>query len=370
MHVLMLCHSAVPGGMNDVVRHLLERRPAGVEASWIFLEPGGAFEQSPVPARIVPAGRARELWKVPGVVRELRREIRSTGADVVFSHVTKAHLYGAPAARLEGVPELWWQHERFGQKPVMHSVAGRMRAKAVICSAEHTAAVQRRRFPRTPVVMIPPGSRSERLEAPRRHVATHDVVFGVVGRLQRWKRVDLALEAFAVIRRSLPQARLRVIGDAVPGLDDDYPAELHALARTLGISSAVEFTGHLADGPAAIGSLDVLLHCAEVEPFGLVIVEAMLRGVPVVAPAEGGPLEIVRDGVDGVLLDPTDTGRFAAAAVQLAQDPQRRTRMGTSGRERASAHFTADVMARRAWAVIDAVHRREDPTAAAGAIPG
>src|SRR5207244_1870663 len=83
-------------------------------------------------------------------VRRLRDKIREARADLVFAHVTTAHLYANVAARLEGVPYLWWQHERYGQQPWLHQVAGRLRSGAVICSADHTAAEQRARFPRRP----------------------------------------------------------------------------------------------------------------------------------------------------------------------------------------------------------------------------
>ena len=347
----MISHSAVAGGMNDVVTSLLERRPPHVDARWLFLEPGPATRTACVPHAVVPAGRARELWKVPSVIGVVRGAIRAADADLVFAHVTKAHLYAAVAAHLEGVPELWWQHERIGQMPMMHAVAGRLRAGAVICSADHTAAEQRARYPGTPVVRIHPGARHEGLGPPRVHREADAVVLGVVGRLQRWKRVELAIRALPAIRARVPGARLRVIGDAFPGLDADYPDQLRAEAHALGVTDCIDFAGHVDDGPAAIADLDVLVHCAEVEPFGLVVVEAMLRGVPVVAPAEGGPLETVRADTDGLLVDPRDRDALAAAVVRLAGDPELRNEMGAAGRERALRDFTAEVMARRAWAV-------------------
>jgi len=363
----MISHSAVAGGMNDVVSSLLERRPPGVEASWLFLEPGPVAATSPVPHAVVPSGRARQVWKAPGVIRAVRGAIRAAQADVVFAHVTKAHLYAAVAARLEGVPELWWQQERIGQKPLMHGVAGRMRARAVICSADHTAAQQREHFRGTPVVRIHLGARHEHIGTPRVHTERDRVVLGVVGRLQRWKRVELAIRALPAIRARVPGVRLRVIGDACPGLDEDYPDQLRAEARALGVADCVDFTGHVDDGPAAIADLDVLVHCAEVEPFGLVVVEAMLRGVPVVAPAEGGPLETLRDGTDGILVDAKDTDALAAAVVRLAGDPELRNVMGAAGRERALREFTAEAMARRAWAVVQSVAAGDRPTGVAAA---
>ena len=358
--VLHVSHDATPGGSNEVMLSLIRHAPAGTESGVVFLKPG------PVQARAaelaastetIDAGRAREVWKAPGVVRALRRVIRERRPEVVFAHVTKAHLYASIAARREGVPYLWWQQERRSQKPVMHEVAGRLPAAAVVCSAEWTAAEQRRRWPRTPVHRIWLGIETDGADLARPHTAGagDELVLGIVGRLQRWKRVELALRAMPAVLAQEPRARLRVAGDAAPGLDEDYPAALHAEAQALGIAHAVGFLGHVDQGSRLMGELDVLVHTAEDEPFGLVVVEAMLRGVPVVAPGSGGPAEIVRDGVDGLLVDVEDAPTLAQAIVALARDPGRRAQMGASGRERALTEFTAERMAAQAWELMAAV---------------
>lgn len=164
----MVSHTAAPGGMNYVIRELLTRAPAETEIRWVFLEDGPDARRSPVPWALVDAGRAREVWRLPAVVGTLRAAIRAARADLVFAHVTKAHLYASIAARLEGVPYLWWQHELVSQKPLLHEVSGRLPAGAVICSADHTAAEQRRRWPRVPVERVYPGVAVERLPRPAR----------------------------------------------------------------------------------------------------------------------------------------------------------------------------------------------------------
>lgn len=179
-------------------------------------------------------------------------------------------------------------------------------------------------------------------------------MIGIVGRLQRWKRVELAIAALPPVRERIPGARLRVIGGGFPGLDDDYPAELATLA-----GDGVEFVGEVDDGPAAIAELDVLVHCAHMEPFGLGPVEAMALGVPVVVPDEGGPRESVRHEVDGLRLDPRETPALAAALVRLAGDAGERARMGMAGRARVHEAFTAERMAAEAWAVARRVAARD-----------
>jgi glycosyltransferase involved in cell wall biosynthesis len=86
-----------------------------------------------------------------------------------------------------------------------------------------------------------------------------------------------------------------------------------------------------------------------------VLVEAMLGGVPVVAPRHGGPAEIVRDGVDGLLVDVERPEAVGEAVAALLADPERRAAMGRAGRERALERFTAARMAGEAWAVVRGV---------------
>jgi glycosyltransferase involved in cell wall biosynthesis len=357
MRVLHVSHSAQPGGSNGVLLSLIRHAPAGVKNACVFLERGPVLEEAAalgVPARLVESGRAREPWKAPGAVRGLRSAVRELEVDLLFAHVSKAHPYSWAAARLERLPCLWWQHEHLGIKPRLQLLAGRLPARAVVCSASWTAEAQRERFPRSPVERVWPGPELPAGELPLREHTTGgggDLTLGVIGRLQRWKRVELALRAMPAVLAEEPRARLAVVGGAGEGLDSGYPAELRDEARRLGVAESVEFTGQLPDGAARMLDLDVLVHCAEREPFGLVLVEAMLRGVPAVAPSEGGPAEIVRHGEDGLLVDPADAPRLAEAVISLGRDPERRAAMGAAGRERALSLFTAERMADAAWRV-------------------
>jgi glycosyltransferase involved in cell wall biosynthesis len=338
---------------------LLKHRPPEVECDCVFLEAGpvaAATASLGATTEVIDAGRARHVWRAPGVISALREAIRRRRPEAVFAHVTKAHLYAAPAARSERAPYLWWQHEQGGQKPLMHAISGRLRASAVICSSDWTAA-QQRRFSRTPVRRIYPGVELDGLPDPHLHTAGsgEPLVLGVVGRLQRWKRVELALRAMPILLDAEPRLRLRVVGAATPGLDDSYEGALRREASRLGIEHAVDFEGQVSDGRRAIGELDLLVHTAMLEPFGLTLAEALLCGVPVVAADAAGPREIVRNGVDGLLTEVADAGTLARTILELARAPARRAQMGAVGRQRALERFTAERMASEAWALVEEV---------------
>jgi glycosyltransferase involved in cell wall biosynthesis len=354
----LVVHSGAHGGSNEVVAALLRHRPDGVDPSCILLE-GGPMEEvfAALGARVsvLDAGSAKALWRLPPTVRRLRRLLRDHETDLVFAHVPKAHMYAAFAARSLQLPYLWWQHDPPQLKQRRNRVAAQIPAAVVVCSSEFTAAAQRARNRRIPVVAIHCGIETAGVE-PREHVSAGAGVVGSVARLQRYKRHELLLRAAPRVLEQVPETRFRIVGGTLSGLDDGYPEELRSLAVSLGVAGAVDFTGYVPDAAASMGELDALVHCVELEPFGLVLVEAMLRGVPVIASREGGPAEIVRDGVDGILLDVTETEALATAIVRLLRAPEERTRLGAAGHARVLERFTAERMAAAAWALAADVH--------------
>ncbi|HEX5194863.1 MAG TPA: glycosyltransferase [Solirubrobacteraceae bacterium] len=159
----------------------------------------------------------------------------------------------------------------------------------------------------------------------------------VIGALVGWKRVELALEAVAVARRSVPSLRLRVVGAALdPG--DGVEQRLRARAAEPDLAGRVEFTGAVDNAAGEAADAICLLHCAEREPFGLVVAEALACGRPVVVPAVGGAAEIV-DASCAITYPPGDAGAAATALVALARDPERARAMGAAGRARVAQRF-------------------------------
>jgi glycosyltransferase involved in cell wall biosynthesis len=139
-----------------------------------------------------------------------------------------------------------------------------------------------------------------------------------------------------------------VAGHAV-GRRQQRPAGGAAAARRApGPRGRVELPGALPDPAAALAGATCLLHCADAEPFGLVIVEAMACGRPVVVPASGGPLDIVDSG-SGRLYPPGDAAAAADALVAVAGDLDLARRAGEHARRRAVERFGLD-QARRRWA--------------------
>ncbi len=145
------------------------------------------------------------------------------------------------------------------------------------------------------------------------------VLAGYVGRLATEKRVELLAKITA-----LPGVRLVIVGAG--------PAE--AMLRQ-SMPGAIFLGERRGDELAAIyASLDVFVHGGPYETFGQTLQEAAASGLPVVAPAAGGPLDLVDDGITGYLVRPGDADAFAAAVRKLVADPAKRAAFGASGRRK------------------------------------
>ncbi|MEE6257102.1 glycosyltransferase family 4 protein [Plantactinospora sonchi] len=155
-----------------------------------------------------------------------------------------------------------------------------------------------------------------------------EVLVGYVGRLAAEKRVELLAGA-----STLPGVRVVVVGDgpAAPALRRALPNALFLGPR------------HGRQLARIYASLDVFAHTGPYETFGQTVQEAMASGLPVVAPAAGGPLDLVEPGCTGALVPPDDPVAFTAAVAELAVDPERRTAYGRAGR---------DAVGGRTWSVI------------------
>lgn len=192
----------------------------------------------------------------------------------------------------------------------------------------------------------------------------------VLGALVAWKRPGLALEVFSLARRQVPDARLRFVGAPLPGDPPGLMAQLRDRASRPDLARAVEFAGAVDDPSAALARCWCLLHCADREPFGLAVLEALATGRPAIVAAGGGPEEIV-DRSCGLVYPPGDPVAAARALVGVLSDAPRAAALGAAGRERAVAHFDAGQARSRFAEVVAEVSapRRRPTSPGEGAVP-
>jgi L-malate glycosyltransferase len=205
--------------------------------------------------------------------------------------------------------------------------------------------VQKLHIPARKVVLVnngvvePPPADPEQVARIRREhqLDAHHFVLGTVSRLfDQQKRVSDALRAMQQLRARLPEARLLIVGE---GTDREA---LRRLAVELGVEDLVRFAGYQSDTRPFFEAMDLFVHPAASEAFGLVLVEAMFARRPILATRVGGIPDVVAEGETALLVEPYQPDKLADAIVELTNDPERRTRMGEAGLRRARAMFGQD----------------------------
>lgn len=307
------------------------------------------------------AGHAvQAVFTLPRYVTALRRTLRECGATVVHSNGIKAHVAGA-LARPAGARLVWHLHEYVRARPLTARLLGALahRAAALVTNSDSVRADAQAAF----------GSQAESIrriynavdlsafqpEGTRLDLAALAglppdaglVRVGLVATFGRWKGHDIFIDAIAQLP-DRSRVRAYLIGGAVyetAGSQWSF-AELRARVAAAGLDGTVGFTGHVADVPAALRALDVVVHASsQPEPFGMVIAEGMASARPVVAVRAGGAAELFEDGIDAVGFAPGNAAELAGRIAALVGDAGARARLGAAARATAAARFSPRRMA-------------------------
>ena len=175
-------------------------------------------------------------------------------------------------------------------------------------------------------------------------LAHDDFVISNVGRIEWWKGHDYFVQSMADVVNRQPKTKALLVG----GVDSTmrnatYHSHVQEMVRRLGLSQHIIFTGFRSDIPEIMAMSDLVVHSAsEPEPFGRVVVEAMLAARPVVATAAGGVLDIVEDRVTGLTVPPKDAPAMAGAIQYLLQNPATARTMGQRAQEAARTRFSVE----------------------------
>ena len=353
VHVHHVLLSLEPGGLeNGVVNVVNGLDPALFLSSVCCLKSSGPFaariRRDDVQVHSMGHGRGND-WRLP---LRLARLFRATRTDIVHTRNAEAFFYAGLGARLAGVPVLLHsEHGRTFDDRALRLYAQRLLSRwangiFAVSGALRDDLVRYVGLRPSQVDVLHNGVDRSRFGSADRESArrllgldSDSLVVGSVGRLVAVKNYALLLQAFAALRRE----------DAVLLLAGDGPerAALEQLAQGLGVASRVRLLGHRDDVPAVLAALDVFALSSRSEGMSNTLLEAMAAGLPIVATRVGGNAEIVRDGVDGLLVDDGDAPGLAHALGELAVHVGRRAAMGASGRDRVATEFSIEAMVDR-----------------------
>lgn len=362
--VVMPLAERLGGAEHTLWTVAVEMSRRGQKLRVIFQEDGPFVEELRELGHEVEVIPEAALWNLPGVVMtsmRLKRAIKHYKPEVVIGWVERAHLYVGLAyvgRRNSKRPELvWWNHTAKGGR--LERAVTRLPADHVLVASQAARELQQSFKPKRDVIVVNPGIPTPAADddscptAEDIGIRKGALVIGIVGRLQPWKRQDHLIEAVAELRKNDPRRDLQllVIGGDAHGYAPEYEPALHALVDELGLVDSVFFTGQVPSADPYLGLIDVLVNASDVEPFGIVLLEGMAFKLPVVAVAAGGPLEIIEDGVNGILV-PSSSPTDLAAGVERLGDPAERARIGAAGAQTVRERYSPAVMTDKLLAAI------------------
>jgi glycosyltransferase involved in cell wall biosynthesis/GT2 family glycosyltransferase len=310
--------------------------------------------------------RFEKPLRVAGHAREVRDLIGSLRPGVVVGWGTRAAIACTAAVqRVDDPPAVAFQNMDIVQGPLIGAIARAAARRSDLLIAP-SGAVARDLDPHGAfedrTVVVPPGVDVGAYA----HIPPPDDPPRALylGALVGWKRPRLALEAVALAARELPELELVVAGGALDPAGEALLDALRRRAREPDLADRVTFTGPLADPRPALAESTFLLHCADCEPYGMVVVEALAAGRPVIAPGACGPAEIVAPEC-GRLFVPGDPRSAADAMLNLAGTPGLAARVGAAGRERVESRYRVEDSTRRYEALFAELVERRRGTAVA-----
>lgn len=350
--IVFVNHTGVISGAERVLLTMLDGLDSSRYEKVAFCPPHGDLADK-IRARGIPvigleALQARFTWNPIQLVRYLRsyarviREFRDAPhvreADLIHANTLRAGLVASFATIGSGIPVVWHLHDIMR----IHPISTVIRCAAVlmpgvrVVAVSHATAVRfqgwlLRILPgRVPVSVLHNSvdsrqfhpNQAERFRVRRELQFTDDIfAFAIIGQLTRRKGQLETIRAFRNLVSRFPQARLLIVGAPLFNDDQKYLDLLKSTAAKLGIAEKVLFVGQRSDVNALLNATDAVVVNSRREPFGLVALEAMAAGKPVVAARVDGIPELVDNEVTGLLVPAGDIAALTAAMAKVCSDP-------------------------------------------------
>jgi glycosyltransferase involved in cell wall biosynthesis len=321
--------------------------------------------------RVAPAGPARQgkYLMVPQALRALLRERRAYDVVIVrgtrvlgFPGLLLGRLLGkAVVLQAEVNGEMSGEVFTWGtglDRPFVRKIVSALVAVRNVLLRDADAFVAMSRLIRdefvaagvapAKIALLPHGIDSERFRPPgageklqlraRLGLPADGVVITYTGRLLKGKGLETLVEAFAGLAPAAPAPHLLIVGSGA-GQALSVEGALKADVEGRGLASRVTFTGRVENVEEYLRASDVFAFPSVFEALGLSLIEASATGLPCVGSRTGGIVDVIEDGVSGLLVAPGDVAALREALQRLALDPERRAALGSQGRAAALARF-------------------------------
>ncbi len=363
MKITHLVENLNRGGLERVVVDLVKAQHAAGHGCQVIC----LFERGLLADELDACGiRVHACGKRDGLdLRALsaaRRLLRAHGTEVLHTHNTIPHYYGVVASLGLGIGRVVTTRHGMGSRDAIsrrewlfNRSLWRTDRVVTVCEMAKRDLIERGVMRERILTAVPNGIPVESVApaSAAAHARLVDMLglasgtrlIGSVGRLNWAKDQATLIRAFRRSHARHPDTALVLIGDGA------LRGELEAVAVGEGVADAVHFLGDRDDVHALLGGLDVFALASVTEGYSIALLEACAAALPIVATRVGGNAEIVRDGVNGYLVDAGDPDAFAERLERLLVDPALAQRLGKAGRDWVSAHGSVEAMLQQYMAI-------------------
>jgi glycosyltransferase involved in cell wall biosynthesis len=293
------------------------------------------------------AGKVAQVGAVFRSIAKVRRFILQSGVDIVYCNSLKSDIIGGIAARLARKKVVWHIHDRISAD-YLPSIAVKIFGLLMRTIPTHLVAISQSvaetlPVPQSKVSVVHNGIRIDELpKGAKPPFGDESPVFALIGRISPWKGQDVFLDAAKIVHEKYPHVRFQIVGDALFG-ENEFKSKVLQQCHDLGLDECVSWLGFRSDVPQIMAEVDCVVHASTLgEPFGMVIIEAMWAGRPIIATNGGGVPEIVTNGKDGLLVPMKDSPAMAEAMMAMLESPQMARDLTVKALETVTSRFSIE----------------------------
>lgn len=368
MRILFYNHTGQASGAERLLSMILARLDhENFEPTMVCPESGALAKMVAdlgVTVETVSTLQARFTWRLDHlarycksfyeVMRQLRRKVTVTKPDLVHANSIRAGLVATAATFRLGTPVVWHLHDLLPRHPLSTCIrifASLSKRTRMIAVSDAVATNFLGRFSlmmknRISVILnaidldkFEPNETAGQAIRDELELESDELVLGIIGQLIPRKGQLELIEAFA--QAEVTGATLLIVGAPYFNFDSDYALSLERAVNARGLANRVRMLGARSDISAIMQALDLLIVNSTAEPFGLVILEAMACGTPVLAAAVDGIPEVIQQGVNGWLVAPGDERALTVSIAHLCREPKLRALLAAQGKHDVAANFSA-----------------------------
>ncbi|NBD14567.1 MAG: glycosyltransferase [Cyanobacteria bacterium] len=321
------------GGAEKVFLSLIEHLPKWqIEAILACMRPGPIAElakQKGAEVYEFKPHRYRQIKTVWEGIEWLFKVVKNTDVKLIHSNHT-GHAYSGLASQFAKVPEVWHLHDYPYHFDWVDKLLKRIPAAHIIFTTNKVKSgyPELHRLPNSviaPSCINPDHLRNipHQFDIRAKHNLPPDPMFLTVTRMQEHKGHRYLLDAVPLVLKKHPNTIFVITGKPNGKQQENYMQELLARVESFDIQKQVKFLGYVSeeDLSSLYREASAIVHPALSEGFGLVLLEAMLLGTPVIAAAADGPSELIADSQTGLLVPPADSEKLAKAMMRLLNTP-------------------------------------------------